>query len=83
MSVRFHRKEAKIEVAIPKILQKHAHLISDISDERNSGDGYWVYFKPGWINNFTETHCAHEDSATECAKIIKLFVVPCNCSECK
>lgn len=62
---------------LPKCLRKHADKINDISDERNDDDGYWVYLKNGWFNEFSETHMIHEDTPSECAKQFS-FVEACN-----
>lgn len=53
-----------------------------VSDERNSGSGVFAYLNPGWIDLFSETHCVHEDTATEVLRRLA-SVQPCNCDECK
>lgn len=53
---------------LPKCLQKYAAVIDEVSDERASGDGYWVYLKTGWRDDEGETHCVHEETPAECAK---------------
>lgn len=67
---------------LPKSLQRFASKITDVSDERGSGDGYWVYLKKGWINTLSETHCIHEDTITDCAKEMR-FVEVCHGECCK
>lgn len=55
---------------LPKPLRKYADKISDVSDERDSGDGYWVYLASGWRDDEGETHCIHEDTPTKCAALM-------------
>ena len=73
---------------LPKTLRRWAPMISDISDERDSGDGYWVNLKCGWWLPDYETHSAHEDNVKECARALR-YIAPCagkcgcDCSICK
>lgn len=65
---------------LPKSLNK---LLSDprvdeILDERSDDNGYWVYFKPGWINWLDETHSIHEMTAKEVLDKMKT-IRPCDC----
>ncbi len=53
---------------LPRPLKRFAHLISEVSDERSTDEGYWVYLIKGWRDDEGETHCIHEDNPTECAK---------------
>jgi len=53
---------------LPKCLRRFADKISDVSDERGSDEGYWVYLASGWRDDEGETHCIHEDTPSECAK---------------
>lgn len=66
---------------LPKCLHKHAEKISSVSDERGSGDGYWVYLAPGWRDPDGETHCLHEDNPSQCAKLMK-WIQPCTTPGC-
>lgn len=76
---------------LPKSLQRFAHLIADISDERHfarrlpgedqNGDGIWLYLKKGFWNPDTETHSVHEHSWGECVAAMR-SVEKCVCSEC-
>lgn len=38
-----------------------------ISDERDTGDGIWVYLKPGFVWDGTTSH-VHESTAKECCR---------------
>lgn len=68
---------------LPASLRKWHKLIDYVSDERESGDGYWVYLNPGLINTLTETHMVHEDTLTDCAQIFKEdWIQPCKCKWC-
>lgn len=68
---------------LPRPLRKHAAKIHDISDERGSGDGYWVYLERGWILYPDGTHQAHEDTPTQCAQRISDLVERCDCAYCR
>jgi hypothetical protein len=63
-----------------KSFLRKRHLIETISNERDSGDGIWVYLKPGWIAD--EVHHVHEDTVRECLEALK-EVRRCNCEECQ
>lgn len=53
-----------------------------VADDRQFGDGYWVYTKPGWMIPEMDCHTIHESSIAECYRLIKT-AVPCGCRECK
>lgn len=61
-----------------KSIEKH-HAVCDISDERNSGDGYWVYLKPGWCIE-PELHSIHEETPLECLRKLK-DIQRCHCAD--
>ena len=49
----------------------------------DNGDGFWIYLKPGWVDNIgTSSHQVHESSIEEAYKFLK-FVDKCKCDECK
>lgn len=54
--------------------------IEAISDERATGDGIWLYLKPGWV--WDEVHFVHEDTVRACRQALRV-VQPCNCEECE
>jgi hypothetical protein len=66
---------------LPASIRKYHAMISDVSDERSNGDGYWVYLKSGFCYE-RETHAIHEDTLKECAECLR-FVEPCSCSDCE
>lgn len=73
-------------MSLPKTLQELLAIdarIDEILDERGDDNGYWIYFKPGWINEMTETHCIHEDTVRECLRQLRNYVKPCTCRECR
>ena len=37
--------------------------VTQISDERSSGDGVWLYLSPGWLTD-DGMGCIHEDTVT-------------------
>lgn len=62
-------------------IKKHPK-VDEISDERNNGDGIWIYLKPGFINEEKEVHCIHEHTIEECLEQLKNDIVECACEEC-
>ncbi len=70
-----------VATELPKCLRKYAGIIESVSDERDSDDGYWVYFVEGWRDDEGETHCVHEDTPAECAKKVK-HATRCNDPKC-
>lgn len=58
---------------IANLPQKYLDAISDVSDERNCGDGYWIYLKPGFISNL-ECGIVHEHSIKKCVAELKAAV---------
>lgn len=54
-----------------------------IEDRGDNGDGFWIYLKPGWVDNTgTGAHMVHESSIEESLKFLK-WVSKCECDECK
>lgn len=57
--------------------------IEMIDDERDAGNGWLVYLRPGWtIDQLGHTHCFGEDTLRGVARVMKL-VQPCPCEECE
>jgi len=67
---------------LPASLRKWHAIIDEVSDERENGDGYWIYLVAGYRNTMTDTHMVHEDTFRECAEQLRDFVEPCTCSDC-
>jgi len=63
---------------LPKTLERFRAIIAEVSDERNSEEGYWVYLKPGLWSPDDETHCVHEDRIGDIADKLK-YVERCPC----
>ena len=53
-----------------KDVSKHP-LVRDISDERNMGDGIWVYLQNGWCCPQTDCNSIHEDTWGEVIACLK------------
>lgn len=64
---------------ITKIMNHPA--VIEISDERSSGDGFWVYLRSGHCNDEQGLHCIHEDSPTECLRRLR-WIEECRCEGC-
>jgi hypothetical protein len=65
-----------------KNLRAH-RLVEQVEDDRHNDNGYWCYLKPGFVCELTDTHCVHEDTVSECLRVLRDMVVPCDCPECK
>jgi hypothetical protein len=63
---------------IPNSLKRWKDKISEVSDERSTDEGIWIYLIPGWWSPEDETHCIHEDTLKECAAKLK-GIEPCPC----
>jgi len=53
--------------------------IDEISDERNIGNGWFVYLKPGW--QMDGAHCFGEDTKLDVRSTMQR-VTKCACAEC-
>ena len=56
--------------------------VEEVGDETSSGDGYWVYLKPGYRDGLSECHAVHEWTIKSLIGAFR-FVEPCNCADCK
>lgn len=63
------------ETGWPKTLsnlpQKYIDAIADFSDERNNGDGYWIYLKEPFFNPQLECRTIHEQKLSAAISILK------------
>jgi hypothetical protein len=59
-----------------KIPEKLMPRVGSISDERNSGDGYWIYLANGWYNEDFDKGCTiiHEHTVKECLSQLRSTV---------
>ncbi len=53
---------------------KYTDAILDFLDERNNGDGWWIYLKPPYYNNELECRIIHEQHIVSCISILKSIV---------
>lgn len=60
-------------------IKKHPAVVS-ISDERGSGDGFWVYLKSGWTYDNPGEHSLHEDTPSQCLPMLSRLM-KCDCSD--
>jgi len=51
--------DGKVPDSLKKMLEKHSDKIKAV-DRHDSEDGYWVYFKPGFIDMESNMHYIHE-----------------------
>lgn len=64
-------------ISADKALKKNASsalahpLVLDISDEREFGDGVWIYLRDGWISDVLDLSTIHEDTWGECIDLLK------------
>ena len=52
------------------LLSRHQNKVDLVDDERDTGDGYWIYLKPGWIFDHSTTFI-HESSVRAVAAAFK------------
>jgi len=63
------------------IIKSHP-AVSDVSDERGSDDGFWVYLKSQFCHPWEQgLHAIHENSPTKCLSFLKQ-ISNCNCCDC-
>ena len=60
--------------SINALPEKFTAAIADISDERNNGDGWWVYLKEPFFNDALECRIIHEAKLSDCIKQLKSCV---------
>lgn len=63
------------------LLEKYPDVIHEIDDESAWDDGYWIYFKPGYLFD-RDTHLVHEYTIKELARSMR-NVSACDCDDCK
>ncbi len=57
--------------SLKSLLPKYQDAIIDFSDERNNGDGYWIYLKQPYFNPQLECRTIHEQKLSDCISILK------------
>lgn len=83
----FKFDESKLHVAsdlpsfVQKILADPRINARDFSDEREYGDGMWVYSQPGWCFGEEGWHTNHEWKVRVLWQVYKTLM-PCSCEEC-
>lgn len=60
--------------AIDSLAPKYLDAIAEISDERENGDGWWIYLKEPFFNAESETKIIHEHRLSDCISILKSCV---------
>lgn len=65
MKPKFYQK------TIDALPEKYLNAIDEISDERNNGDGWWIYLKKPFFNPQLECRIIHEQKLTDCINILK------------
>jgi hypothetical protein len=59
---------------IERLPEKYRNAITSVSDERNNGDGWWLYLKPPFWNPEMECRIIHETRLSDCVSILKNIV---------
>lgn len=60
--------------SIKNLAPKYKAAISEVSDERNNGDGWWIYLKEPYFNTGLECNIIHEQQLSECISQLKTCV---------
>lgn len=56
---------------IDSLAPKYMAAIDSISDERNNGDGWWIYLKEPFFNPQLECRTIHEQKLSDVIKTLK------------
>lgn len=56
---------------IKSLAKKYQDAVADVSNETGNGDGWWIYLQEPHFNPQLECSIIHEDTLTECIKILK------------
>lgn len=60
--------------SIKNLAPKYKAAINEVSDERNNGDGWWIYLNPPYFNTNLECAIIHEQSLLDCIQQLKVCV---------
>lgn len=60
--------------SINSLPDKYTNAIADVSDERNNGDGWWIYLKEPFFNTELECRTIHEQKLSSCIAQLKRAV---------
>ena len=52
-------------------------MVRSVSDERSTGDGFWIHLKPGWHCALSGTHTVHEWTTKDLLETFET-VIPCD-----
>ena len=80
-------KTSKVPVTIQRWIDKNQSVIDEFWMENDEAGEYsqpwsiWLYFKKGWVNEMTETHCIHESLVRDFMEHTQ-YMVPCTCHDC-
>ncbi len=55
--------------------------VREVSDETNTGDGYWLILRPGWRTHDEVVHAVHEWNVKDLKAAFRL-IKPCTCLDC-
>jgi len=71
-------------MSLPKSI---AHLVNDpriqsVDDERDTGDGYWIYLEPGYQDSESDLHLIHEWRVKDLLRKVQ-GIKPCDCQDCQ
>lgn len=59
---------------LDRLAPKYLAAISEVSDERNNGDGWWIYLKEPYFNTVLECRIIHEQTLSDCIEQLKHLV---------
>jgi hypothetical protein len=70
-------------MSLPKTIQ---HLVDDpriqsVDDERDTGDGYWIYLEPGHQDGESYLHLIHEWTVKDLLRKVR-GIEACRCEDC-
>lgn len=59
---------------INNLAPKYKAAIDFVTDERNNGDGWWIYLKEPFFNTALECRTIHEGTLSQCISQLKSCV---------
>lgn len=60
--------------SLDNLAAKYKAAIVQATDERNNGDGYWIYLQPPYYNADLECRIIHEQKLADCIEQLKHIV---------
>lgn len=70
----------KLSSKLIGLVQSDTRVV-DLSDERSSGDGIWLYTINGYCVECKGLHTLHAETSQEMIELMRM-IYPCDCIQC-